>query len=100
VPGGQLRSYFNPVVTRAAEKLMLQNRICFSYCRLLPPRLFATSDRSKRYGGSVWESNPPPDPRRAGSPALKARKVTGPLSPPLVCTPMLAQDLIRIGDRA
>src|SRR5580658_6193314 len=33
-------------------------------------------------GGSVWESNPPPDPRRAGSPALKAGRITGPLAPP------------------
>jgi hypothetical protein len=31
----------------------------------------------------VWKSNPPFDPRRAESPALKAGKVTGPLSPPL-----------------
>jgi hypothetical protein len=31
----------------------------------------------------VWESNPPFDPRRAESPALKTGKVTGPLSPPL-----------------
>jgi len=30
----------------------------------------------------VWKSNPPFDPRRAESPALKAGKVTGPLSPP------------------
>jgi hypothetical protein len=34
-------------------------------------------------GGSVWESNPPFDPRRAESPALKAGKITGPLSPPM-----------------
>ena len=33
-------------------------------------------------GGSVWESNPPFGPRRTESPALKAGKVTGPLSPP------------------
>ena len=31
----------------------------------------------------MWKSNPPFDPRRAESPALKAGKVTGPLSPPL-----------------
>ena len=35
-----------------------------------------------KYGGSVWESNPPFDPRRTESPALKAGKITGPLSPP------------------
>jgi len=35
------------------------------------------------FGGSVWESNPPPWPRRTGSMALKATRVTGPLSPPL-----------------
>ncbi len=35
-----------------------------------------------RSGGGVWKSNPPFDPRRAESPALKAGKVTGPLSPP------------------
>ncbi len=34
------------------------------------------------FGGSVWESNPPFDPRRTESPALKTGKVTGPLSPP------------------
>jgi hypothetical protein len=33
-------------------------------------------------GGSVWESNPPFDPRRTESPALKAGKVTGLFSPP------------------
>jgi hypothetical protein len=31
----------------------------------------------------VWESNPPFDPLRTESPALKAGKITGPLSPPL-----------------
>jgi hypothetical protein len=31
----------------------------------------------------VWESNPPFDPLRAESPALKAREITGSLSPPL-----------------
>jgi hypothetical protein len=36
----------------------------------------------KEFGGSVWESNPPFDPRRTESPALKTGKVTGPLSPP------------------
>src|SRR6266436_6783977 len=34
------------------------------------------------FGGSVWESNPPFDPRRTESPALKAGKVTGLFSPP------------------
>ena len=34
------------------------------------------------FGGGVWKSNPPFDSRRAESPALKAGKVTGPLSPP------------------
>src|SRR5579883_142860 len=34
------------------------------------------------FGGGVWKSNPPPVPRRNASPALKAGKVTGPLSPP------------------
>jgi hypothetical protein len=33
-------------------------------------------------GGGVWKSNPPFDPRRAESPALKAGKITGPFSPP------------------
>ena len=32
----------------------------------------------------MWKSNPPFDPRRTESPALKAGKVTGPLSPPLL----------------
>jgi len=36
---------------------------------------------SKAVGGSVWESNPPFDPRRTESPALKAGEITGPLSP-------------------
>jgi hypothetical protein len=31
----------------------------------------------------VWESNPPFDPLRTESPALKAGEITGPLSPPL-----------------
>jgi hypothetical protein len=31
----------------------------------------------------VWESNPPLDPLRAESPALKTGEITGPLSPPL-----------------
>src|SRR5579859_1203345 len=35
-----------------------------------------------RCGGGVWKSNPPFDPRRAESPALKAGKVTAPFSPP------------------
>jgi hypothetical protein len=34
-------------------------------------------------GGGVWESNPPFDPRRAESAALKAATVTGPFSPPV-----------------
>jgi hypothetical protein len=36
------------------------------------------------FGGGVWKSNPPFDPRRAESPALKAGKITGPFSPPLL----------------
>jgi hypothetical protein len=32
----------------------------------------------------VWKSNPPFGSRRVESPALKAGKVTGPLSPPLL----------------
>ncbi len=36
------------------------------------------------FGGSVWESNPPFDPQRTESPALKTGKVTGPLSPPML----------------
>jgi hypothetical protein len=35
-------------------------------------------------GGGVWESNPPFDPRRAESAALKAATVTGPFSPPML----------------
>ena len=34
------------------------------------------------FGGSVWESNPPSWPRRTGSMALKATRITGSLSPP------------------
>ena len=30
----------------------------------------------------MWESNPPFDPLRTESPALKAGEITGPLSPP------------------
>src|SRR5271166_606657 len=41
----------------------------------------------KGLGGGVWESNPPFGPRRNESPALKAGKVTGPFSPPLVILP-------------
>jgi hypothetical protein len=40
----------------------------------------------------VWKSNPPFDPRRTESPALKAGKVTGPLSPPRV----ILWDLVRV----
>jgi hypothetical protein len=40
------------------------------------------SKKIEGYGGSVWESNPPFDSRRAESPALKAGTVTGPFSPP------------------
>jgi len=36
----------------------------------------------KELGGSVWESNPPSWPHRTGSMALKATRITGPLSPP------------------
>jgi hypothetical protein len=44
---------------------------------------FISRERVKRgLGGSVWESNPPFDPRRAESPALKAGNVTGRFSPP------------------
>jgi hypothetical protein len=47
--------------------------------------IFKTSHKKQgKSGGGVWKSNPPFDPRRAESPALKAGKVTGPLSPPLV----------------
>ena len=42
----------------------------------------ATYHSSLLFGGSVWESNPPFDSRRAESPALKAGTVTGPFSPP------------------
>ena len=41
------------------------------------------SRKKQRCGGSVWESNPPFDSRRAESPALKAGRVTGPFAPPL-----------------
>jgi hypothetical protein len=58
------------------------SQIVVCYCRLLPPRFSVTSVRSKGYGGSVWESNPPFDPLRTESPALKAGEITGPLSPP------------------
>ena len=42
----------------------------------------ASSGTNGSVGGSVWESNPPFDPRRTESPALKAGKVTGLFSPP------------------
>jgi hypothetical protein len=42
------------------------------------------------YGGSVWESNPPSFPRRDGSPALKAGRITGPHAPPCVRNRMIA----------
>ena len=34
-----------------------KDRTLNRYCCLWLPRCFVTSDRSKRYGGSVWESN-------------------------------------------
>ena len=59
-------------------------------CRSVPPVDAKTgapcSDDgriSSRSGGSVWESNPPPGSRRVGSMALKATRITGPLSPPV-----------------
>ena len=70
-----------PAVTRAAEDRYI-SQIVVCYRRLLPPRFSITSVRPKGYGGSVWESNPPFDPRRTESPALKAGEITGPLSPP------------------
>jgi hypothetical protein len=48
------------------------------------------------FGGSVWESNPPPDPRRAGSPALKAGKVTGPFSPPHLRNHLILRPLMDV----
>src|SRR5579883_1710118 len=45
-------------------------------------RIRANARKKARVGGGVWKSNPPFDPRRTESPALKAGKVTGPLSPP------------------
>ena len=42
-----------------------------------------TIHKSLLFGGSVWESNPPFWPRRTESMALKATRVTGPLSPPM-----------------
>src|SRR6516165_10031962 len=50
---------------------------------------------SKKVGGGVWKSNPPFDPRREESPALKAGKVTGPLSPPK----MILKGLLHVGKR-
>jgi hypothetical protein len=46
------------------------------------PRVSRKCGMDSRYGGGVWKSNPPFDPRRTESPALKTGKVTGPLSPP------------------
>jgi hypothetical protein len=49
--------------------------------------LFAALQRQlnqRDFGGGVWKSNPPFGSQRAESPALKAGKVTGPLSPPLL----------------
>ena len=47
-------------------------------------RLMQNSVTQQGLGGSVWESNPPPWPRRTGSMALKATRITGPLSPPIL----------------
>jgi len=52
-----------------------------AFCSLAAPQ---GQLNQRGFGGSVWESNPPFDPRRAESPALKAGKITGPFSPPLV----------------
>jgi hypothetical protein len=55
----------------------------------------ARSDgHARMVGGSVWESNPPSGSRRARSPALKAGKVTGPLSPPHRCKFSITQGLL------
>jgi hypothetical protein len=75
--------FWDPVVTRAAR-----NKITRPVTSLLMPpfgaSVFTTAVMSLRYGGSVWESNPPFDPRRTESPALKAGKVTGLFSPPML----------------
>ena len=42
---------------RAARLNWHKNRPKIPYCCLLLPRLFVTSVKSDRYGGSVWESN-------------------------------------------
>ena len=65
-----------------------KDRTLNRYCCLWLPRCFLTSDRSKRYGGSVWESNPPSRPLRTGSMALKATRITGPYSPPCFIRPI------------
>ena len=66
----------------APLKFQSQNRPLYHSCRLMPSRFSATAFMPTGYGGGVWESNPPFDPRRNESPALKAGKVTGPFSPP------------------
>jgi hypothetical protein len=50
---------------------------------ILELRLPQRQPNHRNFGGSVWESNPPPWPRRTGSMALKATRITGPLSPPM-----------------
>jgi hypothetical protein len=44
-------------------------------------------EKLRRFGGGVWESNPPFVPLRNGSPALKAGKITGLFSPPRLKRP-------------
>jgi hypothetical protein len=44
----------------------------------------------------VWESNPPFDPLRTESPALKAGEITGPLSPPLFVRHFRLRSLLKL----
>ena len=52
------------------------------FCSLVFPRANASNSPDRTYGGSVWESNPPPNPRRTRAMVLKTMRTTGPLAPP------------------
>jgi len=89
----------SPALSRArrrASLLTLYFRLDLVFVKALANCHTSEEAGYNKLGGSVWESNPPSDPRRAGSPALKAGKVTGPLSPPSARSPFILRGLVEV----
>ena len=70
------------------------------FCKPRFPTWLEVRLTTTRYGGSVWESNPPLGSRRAESPALKAGKITGSLSPPQFVRIISVQSLQKVRNLA